>query len=168
MNKIIFCFVLFLIFSNCCFGLEYPNDYYFKNLKNNTNIVLGTPISYFEKNYGNPKEITTIWKYESNYFELWKYSYDDFYVFTDSNTKMLRYFSTSNSNYETSKKIKCGDNIDCVIEQYGTPTYKTENLIMYVHFFQEINLPSETTILGFVFDEKGSITRIYMTIDFAV
>ena len=106
MNKIIFCSVLFLIFCNCCFGLEYPNDYYFKNLKNNTNIVLGTPISYFEKNYGNPKEITTIWKYESNYFELWKYSYDDFYVFTDSNTKMLRYFSTSNSNYETSKKIK--------------------------------------------------------------
>ena len=52
MNKIIFCSVLFVIFSNCCFGLEYPNDYYFKNLKNNTNIVLGTPISYFEKNYG--------------------------------------------------------------------------------------------------------------------
>ena len=111
MTKKTLLILIFITTFAVCIGLEYPNDFYVTDTEKKLNIVLGTPILYLQKNYGSPKEIQSIWKYESNYYELWKHTFEDFYVYTDSNSNMVRFFSTSNPNYQTSRGIKCGDKL---------------------------------------------------------
>lgn len=125
LKKLTALFIFLLIFD--CFALKYPEDFYAIDNESDFAIIIGCPVSYFLKEYGDPEKKVLVYEDMDCGYEEWELRYEGFSIRYETESNMIISFATSSDRFYTSRFVKVGDDKSVLYDIYGKSMEMMQN-----------------------------------------